>query len=812
MTIIGLSIFIAVVWVTLTTWIFIKGLPHWLRTQLHYLYLVRIPVIGGAILLFLPIVAKYIAPQFLQNIFVIEEKPQLIIVIVFATLSAMSVVSLIKSILVLFHEELNDSNSNSFRILRTGLNFILFLPIWISLAFNSIIRNEYPTIGWGSFIGGMIISLILLTFVLIYDWRNFLMDKFPVQMKETFSILGKLLQKMDELSQNWQKNNNFINKIFKVFFNLDLKGKRRFSFGFSAVIALIFYGLTIYLNWPKLDGSMILKDRFQAPSLLYVLLIIWLITLLIGLINFWLDDNRVKQYREPKDTSILYTFRVPVIIIIIIFYGLSYGIFGIDDYFKLHNSNIAVNYETDFKTAIGNRLCPEDFQKNKTCQKEQTLVVVAASGGGIQASGWMTQVLAGLQQEIGSEFTQDIGLISSVSGGSVGTMFYLDKFENGVLADSALDLDKTLQISKILKNSTNDWLDSVTWGLAFPDLLKPIFGLISKFNEESKYLDRGYSLEKDWQRTLKDSNTTLDDWYKKAIKGEIPIPVFNSTIVENGRRFLISPMKFLPGQMADYLSPTESNNQELAKKIKQSKAFDFRTLYNNCGESGDQICTLEVTTASRLSATFPYVSPSPRNDKDNIIKDATGNPFMQNYHIADGGYFDNSGTFTALEWLDELLAENAKTLNIKKVILLRIEAFPEDALKVQQQGSLGFVTTIKGPLDALNGVRNSTQIARNIQTRKLIKERWEDKGIEIKSFSIIFPETFTKINKKGESIETKYNQPLSWRLTLTQKRNLKQAWENDQTIKNTVNSIKEFWCEDNINTGKCNNLSYTIFN
>jgi hypothetical protein len=54
-------------------------------------------------------------------------------------------------------------------------------------------------------------------------------------------------------------------------------------------------------------------------------------------------------------------------------------------------------------------------------------VVVAASGGGITASLWTARVLTALQGEVGTDFTRSIRLISSVSGGSVGTMYFLDR-------------------------------------------------------------------------------------------------------------------------------------------------------------------------------------------------------------------------------------------------------------------------------------------------------------------------------------------------------------------------------------------------
>ena len=52
------------------------------------------------------------------------------------------------------------------------------------------------------------------------------------------------------------------------------------------------------------------------------------------------------------------------------------------------------------ETAFDNRL------SNQEKEKEKTLVLIAASGGGIQASGWTAQVLGGLQEELGSSVTK----------------------------------------------------------------------------------------------------------------------------------------------------------------------------------------------------------------------------------------------------------------------------------------------------------------------------------------------------------------------------------------------------------------------
>jgi hypothetical protein len=67
---------------------------------------------------------------------------------------------------------------------------------------------------------------------------------------------------------------------------------------------------------------------------------------------------------------------------------------------------------------------------------KKTLVIVTAAGGGIQAAAWTAQVLTGLEQIYGNEFRDSIGVVSSVSGGSVGAMFFLDRWDDLASADT----------------------------------------------------------------------------------------------------------------------------------------------------------------------------------------------------------------------------------------------------------------------------------------------------------------------------------------------------------------------------------------
>ena len=798
----GLSVLIFAGFIVLLyQWFIRQRFPNWLSTWLDYLFLVRIPVIGGLTLISFPFIAEFIFPKFLQNLFVMESWQQLVLVMLFVTLTSVMIISLIKKIIIVENRELD--SDDKFLRLRAILLIFLCLPTWRILALNYIKS-------WNllfHFIIGAIAGIVL--FLASLKIEKTLTDKL-LEIENKLNILQKLSPRV-RVAYSRVNGDNY---LLSTQYNISLLQLLSRLIKYVIYVLQLLLGFAIYLgiiwlNWPKPEGQIIVSEDWQASTLLYALLIIWIVTFFVEGITFCIDK--------------LFETQVSIFLVIFILFSVSalaHWVNNVDHYFKLipqaQDSQIAINYEQDFKIAMKKRL-------EKQTTPEKKLVVVATSGGGIQASGWTAQVLAGLQDEtsgIGEDFTTSIGLISSVSGGSVGTMFYLDYLdelkqnqllnplkspdvlENSEKAMVQREKEKILKNAKdkMIQNATEDWLDSVGWGLAFPDLWR-LFGLpiASLFGEDGKYLDRGYSLEKDWQRSLSKPTATLDDWYKQAINGDIPIPVFNSTIVENGRRFLISPMKFLPGQMADYikLSEGEESNSEEQKKIEQSKALDFRTLYA-CGKYSKP-CNLEVTTAARLSASFPYVSPMARNLPDNEIQDKDGKPFFQNYHMADGGYFDNAGAFTAIEWLDRFLEKNSDQLKIKTVVLLQINAFPDVELKPRQQGNKGFFTVFTGPFDALNGVRDSTQVARNIHTIQLLKDKWEyrdkdkdkkeDEKIMMQYFAISFPK--------------KYNQPLSWRLTQDQKDNLREAWEQDKPIRNTVKCMNEFWKKRKMDSPEC---------
>jgi hypothetical protein len=123
--------------------------------------------------------------------------------------------------------------------------------------------------------------------------------------------------------------------------------------------------------------------------------------------------------------------------------------------------------------------------------------------------------------------------------------------------------------------------------------------------------------------------------------GSFPAFSMNTTTVENGERFLL----------ANYKIPDE--RIELAGPNYKARSF-LATFPAYSGTSGWP--DLPLATAAQMSATFPYVSSQARvplaldNSPDSV-------------HFADGGYYDNDGTASALEFLRYAIGAPPTTSN-----------------------------------------------------------------------------------------------------------------------------------------------------
>jgi hypothetical protein len=346
------------------------------------------------------------------------------------------------------------------------------------------------------------------------------------------------------------------------------------------------------------------------------------------------------------------------------------------------------------------------------------VVVISAQGGGIQAAAWTTRVLLGIAQQLPERlrrpFVKDVRLVSGVSGGSVGAMFFQTLYNSPGALDQPLPHLGKVHAAGVCGTA----LSWIGFGLAYYDLLRPVTTLFGYDLE-----DRGWGAEQAWRKLLQHGlaapgNSTLHQLRKGVANGTRPLLVFNATIADSG-------------------DPLAIANFDLAKD-RDFKAF--QNLYPNSD--------LKLTTAVRLSAAFPYVSPSPRPY-------FRGAPFAKDgYAITDGGLYDNfgvAGAYFTLEQATNYFKETAS----KPIMWIQIR-LPDGS---SQETDL-LAGTALGPLLTLNNTRVTGQRSRADQLTDLAQNRL---GARLQVNKFDYPDR---------------NAPLSWALNPAQIEDIDQGWRD----------------------------------
>lgn len=257
------------------------------------------------------------------------------------------------------------------------------------------------------------------------------------------------------------------------------------------------------------------------------------------------------------------------------------------------------------------------------------IFIVAAEGGGIRAAYWTALVLGDLEDRYPG-FSQQVFAISGVSGGSLGGSIFtalVADSQSGRKPDCGSYRDCTDSILQ------QDFLSPTLAKMIAPDLAQRVLFFRIPF------ADRARALEDSWARgwtkavgTQRFDQPFLSLWESKPTA--VPALVLNGTHVETGRRILTTNLKWRREHFRD--------------------AYDLiRVLRSD----------VPLKTAVHNSARFTYVSPAgtmrPRNAAD---PGARG-------HVVDGGYFENSGTGTALELVEAVMKSCGATCGNRLYVL-----------------------------------------------------------------------------------------------------------------------------------------------
>lgn len=330
--------------------------------------------------------------------------------------------------------------------------------------------------------------------------------------------------------------------------------------------------------------------------------------------------------------------------------------------------------------------------------KHRRFILVATPGGGIQAGAWTAKVLKELDRKFqdvdgANGFRKSVALISSVSGGSLGSMIYAASFAGNV---EERCIDQEAEASAI---------DEVGWGLTGPDVWRAIMPFFLP-----PELDRGWALEQKWAvvnglspepalcASCKvqpqppcvgtnpksfteplDNDTYLSDW--AARRTQIAALVINSMLVERGQHVVFSTTRFPESRDPRGIV----NFYDLYPDLK--KVFDVR-----------------VTTAARLSASFPFVAPVARSNLQGSTKG--------DFHFADGGYYDNLGIDSVIRWLSSAYeADSALASEAPEILILQIRHFNPNAAAPGATHGWGF--QLFAPLKGLLSMWDNAPVHRD---------------------------------------------------------------------------------------------------
>jgi len=165
----------------------------------------------------------------------------------------------------------------------------------------------------------------------------------------------------------------------------------------------------------------------------------------------------------------------------------------------------------------------------------------------------------------------------------------------------------------------------------------------------------------------------------------------NTTTVESGNRFLLANYDVPPANDGPLAPPPAASFLDVYGRVRFS-------------QGGERLYTdLPLATGTQLSATFPYVSSAATFP---IASD------VPHVHFVDGGYYDNDGTGSAIEFLrsalDGLPAGNAPV----RIVLVEIRNSPETPPPSDGK-PWNLANQIIAPLEAFYGAGHASVTARN---------------------------------------------------------------------------------------------------
>jgi hypothetical protein len=381
----------------------------------------------------------------------------------------------------------------------------------------------------------------------------------------------------------------------------------------AAIIELIVFAIFIIMGLFKEN------PLFQVPAGASILLIFSMFIMLSGAFRFWLKTWAV--------TAFYFLFFFLNFLSQIGFFHPANKAFGIRYDSKAPYNLEALQALSDDVQAQRDKDSTLAILENwrSKFREKPPLVLLNCSGGGLRASMWTYRVLQAGDSLTRGKLFQSSELITGASGGMIGAAYYRELYDRYMLLSAGRKTPYVFPADRFLENIGTDLLNPIAFSITVSDL----FFSYRKFKEGNTVYkkDRAYVFEKQLNLNTHDAFTKrLADYREAEREGRIPLMIFSPTIINDGRRLLVS------SQDISYL--IQNKPDSLFRYQPTVDAIEFRKLFKQ--QLADSI---RFSSVLRMSATFPYILPS------------VNMPSEPGVQIMDAGIRDYSGLKTSLRFL-----------------------------------------------------------------------------------------------------------------------------------------------------------------
>jgi hypothetical protein len=460
---------------------------------------------------------------------------------------------------------------------------------------------------------------------------------------------------------------------------------------------------------------------FEMPAAMSIVTLFTIISMLLSAFQSW-----------------FHRWGYPIIVGVII--GMSY-LSSVTPFFKYTSFAIGLDYSSKYRTeytvaeiAQNGKLKGDSTESHQEIQtllsnwkgrqhsRKPKLVILNTSGGGSRSALWTFVVLSNCDSLTNNSVSNQMQLIAGASGGMVGAAYYRE-----LVLRRNLGQLKAKSNQEFKKNIAKDLLNKLSFSASTSDLL--VRYKMYHYKDKLYTQERGVEFEKQLHENLNNYLEHPLNYYKEyESKSLIPLMIFSPTIVNDGRRLLISSqnLSFMVG---------------LRPGISAYENIDYQTFFkkNHPGE-------IRFSTVLRANASFPFIMPM------------ITMPTKPEIQLMDAGIRDNYGGKVTVDYLfanSDWIKKNTsgiviiETRDTKRV--LNDEAYNEISL----------VDKITMPFGNILFNFPRTQDFDQEQLMKLCT----------KSFK--FPVDVVSFNLREK---TNDRISLSWRLTKREKRKIEEAF------------------------------------